>query len=82
MRGDVIEVAARHGQVRVAELLGQNLEHYEQSTEGGEYTFYSLAIVEDIILSIALDTHVPLGMVRHNVKGTADALRALLGGAA
>ena len=66
---------------RVAEILGQDLDQYEQSTEGAEYTFYSLSVVEDIILSIALNTHVPLGMVRHNVKGTADALRNLLGSA-
>lgn len=64
---------------RVAEILGQDLKQFEQSTEGNECTFYSVAVVEDIILSIALNTHVPLGMVRHNVKGTADALRTLLG---
>jgi CheY-like chemotaxis protein len=63
---------------RVAEILGQRVEQYEQSTEGGEYTFYSLTVVEDIILSIALNTHVPIGMVRHSVKGIADALRLLL----
>lgn len=66
---------------RVADILRQPLEQYEQSTEGGEYTFYSLSVVEDIILSIAIDTHVPIGMVRHSVKGTADALRSLLVGA-
>lgn len=63
---------------RVGEILGQSLKQYEHSTEGGEYTFYSLSVVEDIILSIALNTHVPIGMVRHSVKGTADALRSLL----
>ena len=66
---------------RVAEILGQDLDQFEQSTEGSEYTFYSVAVVEDILLSIALNAHVPLGMVRHNVKGTADALRDLLGDA-
>jgi len=67
---------------RVGEILGQDLDQYEQSIEGGEYTFYSLSVVEDIILSIALNTHVPLGMVRHSIKGTADALRSLLSGPA
>ena len=64
---------------RVADILGQRLEQYEQSTQGAEYTLYSLSVVEDIILSIAIDTHVAIGIVRHSVKGTADALRSFLG---
>lgn len=63
---------------RIAKILGQELAYFEQSTEGGEYMFYSLAIIEDIILSIAMNTSVPLGMVRHRAKGTAGALRKLL----
>jgi len=63
---------------RVAQILGQELKHFEQSTEGGDHMFYSLAVAEDIILSVALRANVPLGMIRHRAKETADALRALL----
>ncbi len=63
---------------RVAQILGQELTHFEQSTEGGEHMFYSLTVAEDIILSVALRTNVPLGMIRHRTKEAADALRSLL----
>jgi DNA-binding response OmpR family regulator len=63
---------------RVAQILGQELTHFEQSTEGGEHMFYSLAVAEDIILSVALRANVPLGMIRHRTKEAADALRNLL----
>jgi CheY-like chemotaxis protein len=63
---------------RVAQILGQEQLRFEQSTEGGEYVFYSLAVTQDIILSVALHVSVPLGMIRHRAKSTADALRALI----
>jgi CheY-like chemotaxis protein/predicted regulator of Ras-like GTPase activity (Roadblock/LC7/MglB family) len=63
---------------RVAQILGQELKHFEQSTEGGDHMFYSLAVAEDIILSVALRANVPLGMIRHRAKEAADALRNLL----
>jgi CheY-like chemotaxis protein len=62
----------------VAEILEQELSHFEQSTEGGNHMFYSLAVAEDIILSVALLASVPLGMIRHRTKEAADALRILL----
>jgi CheY-like chemotaxis protein len=65
--------------VRVAQVLGQTQSRFEQSTEGGEHLFYSLAVAEDVILSVALRAGVPLGMIRHRVKETADTLRALIG---
>jgi CheY-like chemotaxis protein len=65
--------------VRVAQILGQELLRFEQSTEGGKHMFYSLAIAEDIILSVALRANVPLGMIRHQTKETADTLQALIG---
>jgi len=63
---------------RVAEILEQELSHFEQSTEGGNHMFYSLAVAEDIILSVALLVNVPLGMIRHRTKEAADTLRILL----
>ena len=63
---------------RVAQILGQEQSRFEQSVEGGEHTFYSLAVTGDIILSAALRVSVPLGMIRHRAKETAEALRALM----
>jgi CheY-like chemotaxis protein len=63
---------------RVAQIMGQELKRFEQSTEGGEHLFYSLAVAEDIILSIAMGASVPLGMIRHRAKETTDALKHLL----
>jgi CheY-like chemotaxis protein len=65
--------------VRVAQVLGQAQSRFEQSTEGGEHLLYSLAVAEDLILSVALRAGVPLGMIRHRVKETVDSLRALVG---
>lgn len=64
---------------RVAQILGREQLRFEQSVEGGEHMFYALAVSEDIILSAALRTSVPLGIIRHRAKATADALRALIG---
>jgi len=66
---------------RVAQILGQEQLRIEQSVEGGEHMFYSLSVAEDIILSTALRVRVPLGMIRHRTKATAEALRALVSAA-
>jgi len=63
---------------RVAQILGREQLRFEQSVEGGEHLFYSLAVAEDIILSAALRANVPLGMIRHRAKEAADALRTLI----
>ena len=66
---------------RVAKLLGREQLRFEQSVEGGEHMFYSLAVAEDIILSAALRASVPLGMIRLRTKATAEKLRALISAA-
>jgi len=63
---------------RVAQILGREQLRFEQSVEGGEHMFYSLAVTQDIILSAALGTSMPLGIIRHQAKTTADALRVLI----
>ncbi|HEY67807.1 MAG TPA: response regulator [Thermoflexia bacterium] len=63
---------------RVAQILGRKQLRFEQSVEGGEYVFYSLAVIEDIILSTALHVNVPLGIIRHRAKEAVEALRALI----
>ena len=64
---------------RVAQILGREQLRFEQSVEGGEHMFYSLAVTEDVILSAALRAGVPLGMIRLRAKATAEKLRALIG---
>jgi len=64
---------------RVAQILGREQLRFEQSVEGGEYLFYSVAVAEDVILSAALRADVPLGMIRHRAKQAVDALRPLIG---
>ena len=68
-----------HTSARVARILGREQLRFEQSVEGGEHMFYSLAITEDVILSTALRASVPLGMIRLRAKATAEKLRALIG---
>jgi CheY-like chemotaxis protein len=68
-----------HTSARVAKILGREQIRFEQSVEGGEHMFYSLAVDEDIILSTALRASVALGMIRHRAKSTADKLRDLCG---
>jgi CheY-like chemotaxis protein len=63
---------------RVAQILGREQPRFEQSVESGEHVFYSLAVADDVILSAAMYTNVPLGIIRHRAKKTADALRALM----
>ena len=60
---------------RIAEVLGRERRRFEQSIEGGDYMVYSLTVVEDVILSAALQTDVALGIVRHRAKAAAKRLR-------
>lgn len=70
-----------HTSARVAQILGREQLRFEQSVEGGEHMFYSLAVAEGVILSLALRTDRPLGIIRHQAKQTARALRALVSSA-
>ena len=78
--GELAQAVAEswHTSARVAQILGQEQLRFEQSVDGGEHMFYSLAIAEDIILSAALRASVPLGIIRHRAKETAEALRTLI----
>lgn len=60
---------------RMAQILGCTPSRFEQSIDWGELIIYSLALVEDVLLSTALSATLPLGMVRHATKSTADKLR-------
>jgi CheY-like chemotaxis protein len=64
--------------VRMAQILGREQRRFEQSVEGGEYVFYSLAIAEEVILSMAMRTKTPLGIIRHQAKKSASALKTMI----
>lgn len=64
---------------RVAQVLGKKEGgRFEQSMGGGDHLVYSLAVFEDIVLSVALCSKARLGMIRHRTREVADALRALM----
>jgi len=64
--------------VRMAQILGREQRRFEQSVEGGEYVFYSLAIAEEVILSMAMRTKTRLGIIRHQAKKSAKALKTMI----
>jgi ActR/RegA family two-component response regulator/predicted regulator of Ras-like GTPase activity (Roadblock/LC7/MglB family) len=64
---------------RVAAALGREQVRFEQSLhEGEDYLLYSLATSADIVLSVALRSDRPLGMIRYNTKQTAQELQPIL----
>lgn len=66
-----------HSSRRIAEALEREPHRFEQSLEGDQHILYSLTIIDAVILSAALPTHVPLGIVRHRVRAAAAQLRHL-----
>lgn len=58
-----------------AKFLGEPEGRFMQSLhEGSEYRLYSLSLGEGIILSLALSSNVPLGMIRHQCRQAAEQL--------
>lgn len=63
---------------RVAKILGKEQLRFEQSIGGGEHVLYSFALVEDLLLSALIEGKVPLGIIRHRSRETAEAIRGRL----
>lgn len=60
---------------QAARFLGERAGRFAQSLhEGAEYRLYSLSLGEGILLSLALSSNVPLGMIRHQCRQIADRL--------
>jgi CheY-like chemotaxis protein len=58
-----------------ARFLGEPAGRFAQSLHEGEaYRLYSLSLHEGIILSLALSSNVPLGMIRHQCRQIAEKL--------
>lgn len=63
---------------RVARILGKEQLRFEQSIEGDEHLLYSLALSNELILSIVVRGRVHLGMIRHQAKESVEAIRQLI----
>lgn len=63
---------------RLADILNKKMTRFEQSIGGAEFTLYSLAVEETVILSVVIAGTVTLGMTRHRCRETAEALRRLI----
>ena len=60
---------------QAAKFLGERAGRFAQSLhEGSEYRVYTLSLGEGILLSIALSSNVPLGMIRHQCRQVATQL--------
>jgi len=60
---------------QAASFLGERAGRFGQSLhEGAEYRLYSLSLGEGILLSLALSSNVPLGMIRHQCRQIAEQL--------
>jgi predicted regulator of Ras-like GTPase activity (Roadblock/LC7/MglB family) len=74
-------VESWHASAKVAQLLGREKVRFEQSMhESGDYLLYSLAVMEDTVLTVALDSSTPLGITRYHTKRTAEAIAKMVGG--
>lgn len=61
--------------VEAAKFLGEPEGRFAQSLhEGSEYRLFSLSLGEGIVLSLALSSNVPLGMIRHQCRQAAEQL--------
>ncbi len=82
-RQDIVALAATISEswrtaARLADILGKKMTRFEQSIGGAEFTLYSLAVEEEILLSVVIAGTVTLGMTRHRSRETAEALRRLI----
>jgi len=60
---------------QAARFLGEKAGRFVQSLhEGEEYRLYTLSLGEGILLSLALSSNVPLGMIRHQSRQVAEQL--------
>ncbi len=60
---------------QAAAFLGERDARFEQSLhEGNEFRLYSYSLGQGVVLSLALGTNVPLGILRHQTKQTGRSL--------
>ena len=75
-------VASWRASAQVAKLLGREKVRFEQSVqEGNDYVLYSLNVRGEMVLTVALNSHTPLGIVRYHTKRIAETIAKLAAGA-
>jgi predicted regulator of Ras-like GTPase activity (Roadblock/LC7/MglB family) len=71
-------VASWRASAQVAKLLGREKVCFEQSMhEGGDYVLYSLSTAGEMVLSVAVNSNTPLGIVRYHTRRTAETIAKL-----
>ncbi len=63
---------------RLADILNKKMTRFEQSIGSAEYTLYSLAVEEAVILSVVIAGTATLGVTRHRCRETAEAIRRFI----
>ncbi len=71
----VLVAQSTQAAAQAATFLGERTGRFTQSLhEGGAYRLYTLTLADGILLSLALSTNVPLGMIRHQCRQIAEQL--------
>jgi two-component system chemotaxis response regulator CheY len=71
----VLVAQSTQAAAQAAGFLGERAGRFSQSLhEGGAYRLYTLTLAEGILLSLALSTNVPLGMIRHQCRQISEQL--------
>jgi CheY-like chemotaxis protein len=83
MQGELIEVLAEtvtgswKRSLRVAHILDRAQTHFEFNISGGDYSLYAVSVDGDTILTVALRSSTPLGLLRHQARGAAEEIAYL-----
>lgn len=71
----VLVAQSSQAAAQAARFLGERAGRFTQSIhEGGAYRLYTLTLSEGVLLSLALSTNVPLGMIRHQCRQISEKL--------
>ncbi len=71
----VLVAQSTQAAAQAAKFMGERAGRFTQSLhEGPAYRLYTLSLAEGVLLSLALSTNVPLGMIRHQSRQIAEQL--------
>lgn len=71
----VLVAQSNQAAAHAAKFLGERAGRFSQTLhEGAAYRLYTLSLAEGVLLSLALSTNVPLGMIRHQSRQIAEQL--------
>ena len=71
----ILVARGAHAAAQAASFLGERVGQFEQSLhEGNDFRLYSYSLGQGIVLSLAVRTNVPLGILRHQTRRTSQIL--------